>query len=359
MSDGCSVSSDCFYQIVSTNMVKSAADKARKAGADSPVIAAIEHSSRDAADYQPSKLKPRESRKRAADYFEGEASDDLEPSNKPTKSKKKSKVETKGEHKASEEDGHPVDTAKTNPGGDMVEVGRATAPHGKRGRPAKDKSAESSKSKSGTKNVMSTEVAAMKKQFKKDGPAATATNNTAKPKAVIKEPTAGAKTGGQVEKTRTKASKDKKVSDENLDVSGSGPDMDQEPFEKLSETEKIEPSSKDLSKAKGAKTTSKVTAPKDKGGEASGKGGKAPAFKGSDSKGHTEARLSASSSKATKSGKMTDVEQKKLGSTISKKDVVKSKQDAEAAKNGNSAEGTPPMDPVAIGKYSSLSYSDR
>ena len=331
-------------------MVKSAADKARNAGADSPVVAAIEHSSREAADYQPAKEKPNKSRKRAADYFGGDGGGDAESSSKTTKPKKNSEVEKLDEHESGKEDGHPIDTTKTIPGGDMAELEPEPAAKRQRGRPREDKTMEPTKSKSKAKGIMSAEVAAMKKQFQKDDPAVTATNKTTKPKAVTKESTTDAKTGGKVGKTGSKASKDQKVMDKDPDVSESGPNMDREPFETLLETEKVKSSGVDSLKAKGAKSTTKAAASKDKVGEASGKVGKSLAPSGSDLKGHAEARVSTSSSKVTKSGKIADVEQKKQGSTASKKSVMKSKQDIELPKEGNHAEGTPPMDPVAIGK---------
>ena len=74
---------------------------------------------------------PRHSRKRSGDFFDFSGEDDATgaPSNKATsakalKPKKKSKVAPVADDdtKPSKVDGHPVTTAKTHPGGDMVEV---------------------------------------------------------------------------------------------------------------------------------------------------------------------------------------------------------------------------------------------
>ena len=78
-------------------------------------------------------VKPeKRSRKRAADFF---ASDETEPSVKVDKLKGKQsqkKAKATSDTKPSKEDGHPIETAKTSPGGDMVEVEPAKAPQSKK-----------------------------------------------------------------------------------------------------------------------------------------------------------------------------------------------------------------------------------
>ena len=73
----------------------------------------------------------KKSRKRAADFFaDGEA----EPSTKADAPKGKQshkKAKPTSALKLSKEDGHPIETAKTTPGGDMVEVEPTTAPKNK------------------------------------------------------------------------------------------------------------------------------------------------------------------------------------------------------------------------------------
>ena len=74
----------------------------------------------------------KKSRKRAADFF---ANDEAEPPAKADKPKekasfKKSKIASSS--KPSKEDGHPIETAKTIPGGDTVEVEPGEAPKSKK-----------------------------------------------------------------------------------------------------------------------------------------------------------------------------------------------------------------------------------
>ena len=82
--------------------------------------------------------QPKKSRKRAADL----QVDDGEPSTssaaaKPEKPKKKAKTGVGKDVTSSKVDGHPVEIAKTHPGGDSVEVEPTKIPKGKKGKAAK------------------------------------------------------------------------------------------------------------------------------------------------------------------------------------------------------------------------------
>ena len=114
----------------------------------------------------------KKSRKRAADYFEGQ---DDEPAgastDKPTgKPQKKAKTSAPHKVKPSKDDGHPVETAKAFPGGDMVEMEPEEVEHTKPEKTNKTKDTKPSKAKKGssTKNQEVAKVLSEKSKAKKD-----------------------------------------------------------------------------------------------------------------------------------------------------------------------------------------------
>ena len=81
----------------------------------------------------------KKSRKRAADYFEARDDETSRPSTDKKTEKPQKKVKTSALHKVkpSKDDGHPVETAKSFPGGDMVEMEPEEIEHTKPGKISK------------------------------------------------------------------------------------------------------------------------------------------------------------------------------------------------------------------------------
>ena len=103
---------------------------------------------------------PNKSRKRAADYFEGDGDEHAGPSTDKKREKPQKKAKTSAPHKVkpSKDDGHPVETAKTFPGGDMVEMDPEEVEHTKPGKSSKAKETKPSKARNAS-SAKSQEVA--------------------------------------------------------------------------------------------------------------------------------------------------------------------------------------------------------
>ncbi|MCJ1438425.1 hypothetical protein MMC27_007813 [Xylographa pallens] len=115
---------------------------------------------------------PEKSRKRAADYFEGHGDEHAGPSTDKKTEKPQKKAKTSAPHnvKPSKDDGHPVETAKTFPGGDMVEMDPEEVEHIKPEKPNKAKDTKPIKARkaSSAKNQEVAKVPSKKSKAKKD-----------------------------------------------------------------------------------------------------------------------------------------------------------------------------------------------
>lgn len=117
------------------------APKVKKAMNKPPAAATRSH---DAFPGEHLKSRAASSHKRAADTSEGEESDaEVRPSGSKAAKPKKPKAAAAGDHtKPSKLDGHPVETKKTHPGGDMVEVEPSTEQKPRKAKKSKEKQSE-------------------------------------------------------------------------------------------------------------------------------------------------------------------------------------------------------------------------
>ncbi|MCJ1283941.1 hypothetical protein MMC26_003272 [Xylographa opegraphella] len=112
------------------------------------------------------------SRKRAADYFEGQDDEPAGPTTEKKAEKPKKKAKTSAPHKVkpSKDDGHLVETAKAFPGGDMVEMEPEEVEHTKPEdtKKSKDKKPSTTKKAASAKNQEVAKKPAKKSKAKKD-----------------------------------------------------------------------------------------------------------------------------------------------------------------------------------------------
>ena len=136
-------------------------------------------------------VQPKKSRKRTADL----QAEDGEPSasSDAPKAKKKAKTIAGEEQKLSKVDGSPIETAKTHPGGDTVEVEPTKGPKGKKGKVAKVEKVDEVPSEKEVKKPVPAVSKSKKTEKKEEGETSTgkAKKTTAKAVVVSKTPAEG------------------------------------------------------------------------------------------------------------------------------------------------------------------------